>query len=523
MTEIPFNITNDAHLLDKHYGITPLITEKLTEAHELAMSGKGYNVKEIKEYIKHYPHIPHFKNYLSGLYQNMGKKAKANEVTNLIVKAHPDYLFGKINLCVRLVEEGKLDKVREILGEDLDLQALYPHRDTFHISEVVSFYNVRARYYFALEDVDSLEACSEFLNEVAPDHEVTENVSRMVMLTRMKSGFSNFMDRDERNVDVEVQSEAGQSTKTEEPVFAHPEIKELYSNTMKIDRELVHQILALPRKTVVEDLEKALVDSIERFNYFVGRVDKGEVDWYDFPLHALFMLSELKAEESLPVIFKVLSQHRDYYDFYFGDYLSDGLWEPLYNIAKNKLDEIKVFMFEPGKHTYAKTMWFRLAEQVVAHQPERKEEVVQWYGALIDFYKSCKVEDNIIDSAVLGLLAWEYLELRGDVEAVVGMKPLFDKGWVDTSICGTYEDILQDEIRGRLRKGNLLNIDERYDEILNTWNGYREEEPKKEVPQSPLPWDNQTQPAVTSSNKVGRNDPCPCGSGKKYKKCCLNK
>ncbi len=23
-----------------------------------------------------------------------------------------------------------------------------------------------------------------------------------------------------------------------------------------------------------------------------------------------------------------------------------------------------------------------------------------------------------------------------------------------------------------------------------------------------------------TSDKVGRNDPCPCGSGKKYKKCC---
>lgn len=23
--------------------------------------------------------------------------------------------------------------------------------------------------------------------------------------------------------------------------------------------------------------------------------------------------------------------------------------------------------------------------------------------------------------------------------------------------------------------------------------------------------------------KIGRNDPCPCGSGKKYKQCCLNK
>ena len=26
--------------------------------------------------------------------------------------------------------------------------------------------------------------------------------------------------------------------------------------------------------------------------------------------------------------------------------------------------------------------------------------------------------------------------------------------------------------------------------------------------------------APRSVNKVGRNDPCPCGSGKKYKKCC---
>jgi len=27
-------------------------------------------------------------------------------------------------------------------------------------------------------------------------------------------------------------------------------------------------------------------------------------------------------------------------------------------------------------------------------------------------------------------------------------------------------------------------------------------------------------PVVRDPNKVGRNDPCPCGSGKKYKKCC---
>jgi uncharacterized protein YecA (UPF0149 family) len=28
---------------------------------------------------------------------------------------------------------------------------------------------------------------------------------------------------------------------------------------------------------------------------------------------------------------------------------------------------------------------------------------------------------------------------------------------------------------------------------------------------------------IVKSDKFGRNDPCPCGSGKKYKNCCLNK
>ena len=28
---------------------------------------------------------------------------------------------------------------------------------------------------------------------------------------------------------------------------------------------------------------------------------------------------------------------------------------------------------------------------------------------------------------------------------------------------------------------------------------------------------------MASAGKVGRNDPCPCGSGKKYKRCCESK
>lgn len=43
----------------------------------------------------------------------------------------------------------------------------------------------------------------------------------------------------------------------------------------------------------------------------------------------------------------------------------------------------------------------------------------------------------------------------------------------------------------------------------------------QQLPQTPETKKHILKPE--NSKKVGRNEPCPCGSGKKYKKCCLNK
>ena len=45
-----------------------------------------------------------------------------------------------------------------------------------------------------------------------------------------------------------------------------------------------------------------------------------------------------------------------------------------------------------------------------------------------------------------------------------------------------------------------------------------------EKPKENLVYDGvEFEPYVRSTKKIGRNDPCPCGSGKKYKQCCMNK
>jgi preprotein translocase subunit SecA len=46
---------------------------------------------------------------------------------------------------------------------------------------------------------------------------------------------------------------------------------------------------------------------------------------------------------------------------------------------------------------------------------------------------------------------------------------------------------------------------------------------QRELEQARMAGSGDLQPVqqvVRSGQKVGRNDPCPCGSGKKYKKCC---
>ena len=45
------------------------------------------------------------------------------------------------------------------------------------------------------------------------------------------------------------------------------------------------------------------------------------------------------------------------------------------------------------------------------------------------------------------------------------------------------------------------------------------------APYVPAPWDDDAPAVVTfvrEGPKIGRNDPCPCGSGKKFKKCCID-
>ena len=81
-----------------------------------------------------------------------------------------------------------------------------------------------------------------------------------------------------------------------------------------------------------------------------------------------------------------------------------------------------------------------------------------------------------------------------------------DKAWFEEHLGEPFDACRDRELsRG---KGYVRDVEKE----MGWWAGFREAPAKKPVPKLlPRP--------VPGSAKIGRNDPCPCGSGKKYKKC----
>jgi uncharacterized protein len=109
------------------------------------------------------------------------------------------------------------------------------------------------------------------------------------------------------------------------------------------------------------------------------------------------------------------------------------------------------------------------------------------------------------------------------------LKPLveqaFERGFIDSSWVG-YEDFEED--LQRAVEGEPQPWTNEYEPIsdtieeLSSWAVFAKKRAK--TPKPGATWRPQpTTPAINPFKGVGRNDPCPCGSGKKFKKCCLDK
>ncbi len=534
-----YGISWENDLNDKKYGLTPKIKELLEETF-LKCKDETIGVNEIYELIQKYPHIPQFKNHLSVLYSAKGNSAKALQINDWILDEHPDYLFGKINKAHHYLQNKEYEKVLEILGKALEIKALYPEREVFHATEVIAFNNIAVWYLADTGNIKAAELRLEIIREIDSEADEIKYGEQRIFSAQLKAGAERFKKEREtvRNV-IPISSFVIEPTE-DKPKFIHPQIEQFYCNSLQIDCEIIKEILELPRQSLITDLNTVIYDSIARYDYF-----SEELEWskesHEFLNHALFLLIELKATESLGVVLQLLRQDDEFLEYWFGDSLTEDFWEILVVLGGNQLDVLKDYVKEPDNYTFARSQVSVALSQLVLHFPEQRKEVIDWYKDMFQFFIDNKDDDRILDNEVIAFMVGDAVDIEAK-ELESKIIEIYENELASEYIEGNIEAVLKElhhPSSVRFHKRNLISdIFLRYDDAVNTWQYYKvgynkdtnenESEGAFSIPgtlakalsEYNIPDYYADQKPLIAAIKPGRNEPCPCNSGKKYKKCC---
>lgn len=514
-----YHITTDTEFQNEQFGITPQLQSQMEGLINESRDKKNKKIiGKLLQLIQQYPAVPQLKNYLSAAYEIQGNYNKARETTQWILAEHPGYLFGLLDQANFFINDKEYDKVPGILGKEMDLKALYPTRDLFYLGELTAFLKTAVRYYAAIADLELAENRFELLQDIAPDHYDTVLAESYLIPLRMEK-FTAFMKQQRENAITPETTLATPDTGiTEPPVFDHPEVEYLYDYGLDIPHKYLFEILEIPHYALAPDLEKVLDDAVARYHHFyqIG----WEEETHTFPLHALFLLNEIHATNSLPKIFSFLSYNSDFLDFWIGDHLTETIWQCMYGLGIYKIPELKDFLKKPAIHTYCKTAVTEALVQISMHHPDRRGEIIDVFSDVMDYFSEAVPEDNLIDSDFNGLMICDIIDAELQ-ELIPGIKKLFDKGYVAEGCCGSFDKV-EEALKHPSEtdhKRKMRNIFELYKHIVDTWSGYNEDDNiDDEDEDEDYPVEEKF---VREEPKTGRNDPCPCGSGKKYKKCCM--
>ena len=247
-------------------------------------------------------------------------------------------------------------------------------------------------------------------------------------------------------------------------IFFSPEHNDfLETNTIDL-------ILSLPHETLIEDLENIILYETGRTYKKISKQILNE-DYKTTLVHALFFLGELRSERSLNVVLEVLRQNDSFRNYHFGDSTSDVLPLTLYYVGRNQLPALFDFVKEPGLDIYFKSYLSESVILIALNEPDRRQEVIEWYRGILNFYMATISDPAYYDASMAGMIMSDLIDIKA-VELFPEMKRLYDTGLVDEIICGNYDEVV-DEINNPLTKvlPDYLpyNIYERYVKYNKYW------------------------------------------------------
>lgn len=268
----------------------------------------------------------------------------------------------------------------------------------------------------------------------------------------------------------------------------------------------------LPRDALAEAVRQKeaitpiLLDSLDTIYEKVQSEGGGVCDdpMYDLSAYALFLLAEFQEQKAFPKLMRMLALDSESVDLLLGDILTDGMGNILYSTYDGDLAAAKAVIADSSLGPFAREAPLNLMEGLLRDGRLSREEIIAFLRERL----SCLGEgedEEIFGGAIVSLVASNDLyELTEDVREV------FRLGKVDLMRLGDFDRFF-DYLYNESKYDQYTRLITDAAQELSGWACFQREETSRPSISDILSW------------KVGRNDPCPCGSGKKFKKCCLPK
>lgn len=270
------------------------------------------------------------------------------------------------------------------------------------------------------------------------------------------------------------------------------------------------------------EVSPALVQMLKGFVAGTDRTDRTSLT---LPYTTLLM-AEMRETEAFIPLCELARLDSDFVDFTMGDDWNTGTLAPLLSSTFNgDVVPLKALAEDKATNEFSAAAGLQVLAYLAVYGRTDRDDCERYLEQLFTSLQTRK--NSFLWTAWAEAVAWLGLESLRDTVLLA-----YDRQYLTDFF------MLREEFEKDLELGKSLNgaalperdlihfvpIDDAI-ATLSTWYEFSEARKKNDKAarmRNVLAENKQPVPPPSPDSKIGRNEPCPCGSGKKHKKCCLN-
>ena len=291
-------------------------------------------------------------------------------------------------------------------------------------------------------------------------------------------------------------------------------LHQLERATGKFPRAAVEAAVAC-REQIIPELLRILQDVVDRAAQLDAEGD------YMAHLYAMFLLAQFREPRAYPLVVRLALLPGDLQYSFCGDFITSDLGQVLASVCGGELEGIQSVIENEDADQWARGAALGSLVTLVAAGQKTREEIVMLRGKL------ARQWSHVWDELVCCSCDIYPEELIEDIEQAYKER-LVDPGYIGFDDVQRDLTMGKDGVLARLADNPHRRLVEDTIQEMRWWACFRDDRPSR-VEGTAQASAKSKRTALTTrafapikktKPKIGRNEPCTCGSGKKYKKCC---